>query len=435
MNLLSWLHLPAFLFLVYLLWRTVGKGPGLKPVFWTALLLKLGCGVALGWLYQHYLNIGPNWHQMGDTWSYHAEALKVVTAAKENPAWYLKFLWQNDVSEVKLLWKVYSNSFFFLKPLSGLYLLTGNSYWGSGLYLSLFSFWGSWFLVGQLRTYFPAYGLAAAVAFLFFPSTVFWASGVLKDALFMGSLCLTVGLFLKLYKTESSAESGKYILFLLPCVWLLWRIKFFLAAVLVVLLGTYVLTKWLAERVEGLRSRHRQLLVWLGLLGGGAFAASFAHPTFNLGFFARHILWNYRNILEKTDLSKPHLSFPDLQATLGSVLLHAPEAVGQMLSRPFLWEVGPLSYQAMGLENLLLFLLVLLCLLERIKERKLPPLPSFLAVLLVFFCVAGVLVTLPTPNLGSLHRYRAPLLPFFLTVIIAWGPLPAWGRKLANRWG
>ncbi|WP_205503669.1 hypothetical protein [Rufibacter psychrotolerans] len=425
-QLADWLHLPVFFLLVYLLWQPV-RGKGLGLVFWSALLFKLGCGVVLGWIYLNYLDEG------GDTWTSHTATLKVVEAATQNPSWYLRFLFFNDVTDTGIGWSTYSNSLFFLKPLSLFYFLTNSSYWWSGAYLSLFSFWGCWFLVQKLGEYFPQFRMGALIAFLYFPSVVFWTSGVTKDALFMGSLCLTVGLFLQLYKATKVAESWRPLLWLFPCIWLLWRIKFFLAAVVLVLLTTFLAVKWLVNRVEWLRPTARQCMVWLGLLVIGAFIASFAHPTFKLDFFVRHILWNYHNLLAITDLSKPHLAFPHLQPTVVSVVLHAPSAVFQMLCRPFIWEPAPLLYKLMAVESLVLVLVVLLCVFQLVKTRRLPQLPSFLAALLVFFIISAVLVTLPTPNLGSLHRYRAPLLPFFLLVVISWGPIPHWIKRLSSR--
>ncbi|WP_125077625.1 hypothetical protein [Rufibacter latericius] len=161
--------------------------------------------------------------------------------------------------------------------------------------------------------------------------------------------------------------------------------------------------------------------------------ASFTHPTFNLGFFVEHILWNYRNIVAASDPASPLLSFPDLQPTLWSVAAHAPSAIFQMLTRPFIWESAPFFYKLMAVENLLLLLLTLLTVVHLVRRRQVPAVPSFLAVLLVFFCVSAVLVTLPTPNLGSLHRYRAPLLPFLFMVVLAWGPVPGWLHQWQKR--
>ncbi|MBC3539936.1 hypothetical protein ACFSC6_04915 [Rufibacter sediminis] len=431
MNLLNWLHLPVFFLFVYLLWTQARQTPALRPFFWPALFLKLSAGILIGIIYRHYFS-------GGDTWEYHAQTIKVVQTSRQDPEQYLRLLVFNEKGEIPIgfsKWADYSNSFFFIKLLSLFYFLTGNSYWFSGLYLSLFSFWGGWFLVAKVQTYYSRYGIAAAIAFLFFPSVVFWTSGVSKDSVFMGSLCLTVGLLLRLYKSAKPTEGVTNFLLLLPCVYLLWRIKFFLAAVLLVLVGALLLAKWLARCIPLFRSASRQGLLWLGMLGIGAFVASFAHPTFNLNFFARHILWNYRNLTAKTDITKPHLEFPDLQPDLFSVLFHAPEAVMQMLFRPYVWEAAPLFYKAVAVENLFLVLLVLITLIYLIRKRKVPALPAFVAVLLVFFCISAVLVTLPTPNLGSLHRYRAPLLPFLFLVVLAWGPVPGWLQRWSKSRG
>ncbi|MFC6997544.1 hypothetical protein [Rufibacter roseus] len=418
----NWLHLPVFFLLVYWLWRSLGK-PEQKPlIFWSALLLKLVCGILLGWLYLTYL---PG----GDTWGYHKQAAVVANWATDNPVDYLRFLIFNEHVPLQIRFKEFSNTFFFLKPLSLLHLFTGNSYWGSSLYLSLFSFWGCWFLVSHLRRHFPQFGTAATISFLFFPSVVFWTSGVTKDSVLMGSLCFTIGLFLQILKQEQPKPFYKYLL-LIPAIWLLWRIKFFLAAVLIVLMVTHLLLKTITQRVVWLQSKERQLLAWSALMSGGAFVASFAHPTFNLSFFVRHIVWNYRNIMAVSDPEKPLLVVYKLQPSLWSVIQNAPSALLQMVFRPFIWEPAPLFYKLAGIENLLIALLVVVAITNLVRHKKFPSLPAFLGVLLLFFVIGGVLVSLPTPNFGSLHRYRAPLLPFFLLPILAWGPVPQWLRKL-----
>lgn len=418
----NWLHLPVFLLLVYWLWWSLGRPEQKSLLFWSALLFKLFCGFTLGWLYIEYLS-------GGDTWGYHRQATELTSWAKENPNSYLKFLFLSEEDPLQIRFKDFSNTYFFLKPLSLLYLLTDNSYWSSSLYLSLFSFWGCWFLVSLLRRYFPQFGTAAVIAFLFFPSVVFWTSGVSKDSVLMGSLCFTIGLFLQISKQEQPKPFYKYLL-LLPAIWLLWRIKFFLAAVLIVLLVTHLLLKTITQRVLWLQSKERQLLAWVALMFGGAFVASFAHPTFNLSFFVRHIVWNYRNIMAVSDPNKPLLVVYKLQPNLWSVIQNAPSALFQMVFRPFVWEPAPLFYKLAGLENLLIAVLVLLAAVHLVRLKKSPTLPAFLGVLLLFFVIGGVLVSLPTPNFGSLHRYRAPLLPFFLLPILAWGPVPQWLRKL-----
>ncbi|WP_210463643.1 hypothetical protein [Rufibacter roseolus] len=431
MNLQHWLHLPVFLFLVYLLRRQARHTEGLQTFFWAGLALKLVAGLLLGYLYLEY-------YGGGDTWGFHKQAKAVKEAAEFNGNQYLRLLLFNEKGDLPIgftKWPQYSNSFFFVKLLSLLYFLTGSSYWASSLYLSLLSFWGCWFLVQQLQKHYPAYGTSAAVVFLFFPSVVFWTSGVTKDSLFIGSLCFTVGLFLQLYKTNNASVAVKRSILHLPSIYLLWRIKFFLAAVLMVLLGALLVTKWVAKRYPQLHSRPRQWMLWAGILSIGAFIASFAHPTFNLSFFVRHILWNYKNIVAASGHDSLLLSFPHLQPTLWSVVVHAPSAVFQMLTRPFLWEPAPLFYKLAAAENLLLCLLTLLTIVHVVRHRKLPKLPSFLAVLLGFFFISAVLVTLPTPNLGSLHRYRAPLLPFFFLVVVAWGPLAVLLDKVLRRRG
>ncbi len=421
MPLSTWLHVPLFLLMVVALAKSARGEKEKTVIFWSALALKLAAGLFYGWVYLTYLG-------KGDTWRYHSETMALTAWAKADGAGYLRFLFLDDLGAISIPWKYFSNSFFFLKITSLLYLLTGNSYWWTALYLSLFSFWGSWFLVVRLRRYFPEYGTAAVLAFLFFPSVVFWTSGLSKDSVFMGSLCLTVGFFLQISEGKER-KSIWQIAGLLLSIWLLWRVKFFLAAVLIVLLIVFLIMQFLVNRLPILRTKTRQLLAWFLLLGGGAFVASFAHPTFTIRFFLEHLVWNFQNILAVSEVNKPLLVTFNLQPTLGSVLINAPSALLQMVYRPFIWEPAPFFYKLAAAENLAFLGLTVLALMHLYRQKRFPKLPGFLTVLLIFFMVAGVLVTLPTPNLGSLVRYRAPLLPFFLTVLLTWGPLPGRLRR------
>ncbi|AKQ46353.1 hypothetical protein TH63_13125 [Rufibacter radiotolerans] len=430
MNLLTRLHLPFFFLLVYLLWSQARQSQALRRFFWPALFLKLVGGFLLGYIYLEYFG-------GGDMGLFHQQASAVNAAAQEDPNQYIRLLLFNELGDMPIgfsRWPGYSNSFFFVKLLSLLHFLTGSSFWGSGLYLSLFSFWGCWYLVDKLQRYFPEYSTAAVIAFLFFPSVVFWTGGVSKDSVFMGSLCLTIGLVLQLGQAKEKAVNLHNSILLLASIYLLWKIKFFLAAVVLVLLFSWLFMQWLTKQVKWLQPKGRQLLVWGMLLLTGGFVASFAHPTFNLDFFVQHIVWNYTNLLAKSDPTKPLLLLPGLDANVWSFIRYSPEAVFQMLFRPFVWEPTPLFYKLAGLENLLLLVLVSITIGYLLYQKRWPRLPGFLVVLLVFFFIGAVLVSLPTPNLGTLFRYRAPLLPFFLTVVLAWGPWQKWFNGLI-RWG
>ncbi|QHL88873.1 hypothetical protein GU926_16130 [Nibribacter ruber] len=414
----SWLHLPLFLFLVFLLWRFKG-GRGFGKVFWSMLGLKLLAGLALGYVYQEFLG-------GGDTWAYHKTTLRVLGQTTQSAQDYLQFLFFDQAGAGTLTFRTDSNSFFLVKILSALYLLTNDSYWMSSLYLSLFSFWGCWYFFQSLEKRFPEFSMPALVAFLLFPSIVFWSSGVSKDSLVMGAMGLLLGASVQLLFASRLRPMLKYLFLFAAAGWLFYKAKFYLAVPAIVFIGAYLAVEKASKQVPAFNTAGKKMGLWFCLMAVGGLAAYFMQSVFTPDDLGFHVMLNYNHLLAKTSANVPHLYFPDLNASFGSILWHAPQAVGQMLVRPFIWEPAPFFYKLIAVENLILLVLLLLAAMEIIRNKKLLTMPAFWWVLLCFFMVGAALVALPTPNLGSLNRYRAPLLAIFLTVVIYWVPWQRW---------
>jgi hypothetical protein len=421
----SWLHLLSLIFIVFLLWRFhQGKGHGL--LFWTGLVVKIVAGLALGFIYQKVIG-------GGDTWEFHRITLNVIVDTTKNPQDYIRFLFNDQISEALAAFRADSNSFFFIKLLSFLYLLTDNSYWWSSVYLSLFSFWGSWYLFLRIEKHFPDFRIPTITAFLFFPSIVFWTSGVSKDSLVMGAMCFVFGFAVQLLYAQDIKEKLYYGLLFASASWLFWKVKFFLAVPAIVFLLAYLFVEFLAKRFKGLYTFPRKAMLWLGMMVAGTLCAYFLQSDFTPDDLGFHVMLNYNKISAKTSLELPQIVFPNLDASFTSILWHAPQAVGQMVVRPFIWEPAPLFYKLIAAENLVILFIIVTALVEIILNRKIKPLPAFWLVLLCFFLAGSVLVALPTPNLGSLNRYRAPLLAIFLTVVLAQGPWQRWWDSFTHR--
>ncbi|GAA4304931.1 hypothetical protein GCM10023183_18620 [Nibribacter koreensis] len=382
-------------------------------------------GLALGYVYKEILG-------GGDTWSYHEITLNVLQETTQSPHDYIRFIFQNQVGDSLEIFREDSNSFFFVKLLSFLYLLTDNSYWWSSVYLSLFSFWGCWYLFLRIEERFQDFRIPAFIAFLFFPSIVFWTSGVSKDSLVMGAMCFLFGFTVQLINAQGVKEKLYYGLLFALASWLFWKVKFFLAVPAIVFLLAYLLVEFLANRFEVLNSLLRKAMLWVGMMVLGAVGAYFLQSDFTPDDLGFHVMLNYSKISAKTSPDLPQIVFPHLNASFTSILWHAPQAVVQMLVRPFIWESAPLFYKLIAVENLVILFIILMALVEIIKNRKMKPLPAFWWVLLCFFLTGAVLVALPTPNFGSLNRYRAPLLAIFLAIALAQGPWQRWWHRLTK---
>ncbi|WP_242916678.1 hypothetical protein [Pontibacter liquoris] len=386
----------------------------LAPYYYPALLLKCFCGILLGVLYFQY-------YGSGDTITYHKASLILTELAKKDPGAYARLLFFNEFSNDAFRASVpfsrlpgFTNSFFFIKLLSLLNLLTNSSYYLNGFYLSLFSFWGAARLTAVLAQTAPTYKKGAILAFLFFPSVVFWSAGLLKDALLFGSMCWVIAFFLQLAHFRKLPLTT--LLLALPMAYLFCRIKFFLALLVLPLLVLYLLIKAGGRASALLSNPKRQALLLLILLLIGTGAGMLVFKVYSNGFFYTNLVEGYEHLLALSQ-QRPHIQYPELAPTISSFLQNAPEAVFGAIYRPFLGESGNWLYVLIGLENLVVLLLTLLAISAAIRRKKAVLTPEqvlFLALVALFAIIFG----LSTPNFGTLSRYRIAFLPFLLYLLL-----------------
>jgi hypothetical protein len=381
--------------------------------FYPGLFFKLSCGILLGLLYQYH-------YGAGDTLTYFNGSLQLTALARQDTEAYLRLLLFNDFGSGELRATLpfashpdFSNSFFILKSISLLNLLTGSSYYLNALYFSLFSFWGSAKLAGKLSKYYPEARTAAIVAFLFFPSIVFWGSGLLKDSIMMGSMCWLVAFALALGKGQPVKPVN---LVLLPVMlYVFVRMKLFLAAVLLPVLLAYLLIRWLAKYKPVFGNVKVQVLVLLLLVVLAGAALTQLSAIYSIDFIFEQVVKNHRALLAQS-LHGPHIELESLEPTFASMLRHAPEALLSAIYRPFAWESRQPLYLLTGLENLLLLVLTLLSIAAMVRDKY--KVRLFYAALLIYILVAAAMTGLSTPNFGSLSRYRISFLPFLVYLLL-----------------
>lgn len=402
--------------LVFLYWRRQKQQlPALKKMFFPALALKLACGVLAGLFYRHY-------YGGGDSFLFQSQSLFLYEYFLDSPLAYLR-LWltnrfESETVRTSMIYVWYSNSYFMVMVLSLLNILTGGQYYLNALYFSLFSFFGSWQLVRAVARVYPAWWRAAAVAFLFFPSAVFWSAGIAKEAVYLGALCWFLAGVLTLF---SGSGWGWQLAGLLAAGYLLWKIKFYYAALIFPLAISYLCVRWAVGRFPALQARRNQLLCFATLLLVSGLVVSQMHAVFRLDYFLAQLMRSYEGILAAS-AGKPVLVFPELQPTLSSVLAHAPQAAWQAALRPFIWEGNTLIYKLAGLENLLVGALMGCFLVQLVKNKNLQ-LDWFWFILLFYCVVVAALIGLSTPNVGSVSRYKTafqPILVFLLLTNFPW---------------
>ncbi|MGY3087424.1 hypothetical protein ACVWYF_000450 [Hymenobacter sp. UYAg731] len=392
------------------------------PAGWwrAALVAGLGVRVAVG--------LARNWHLQLDA-KFMSDLSQPITAQ----LWaHPGRAWQTLTQAVTLIhFKYYtavyqglSNTWFFIKVLAFLNLASGGTGWLNGLYLSLFAFVSCWQLVRVLARVFPHTPAGAgAVAFLLWPSVWFWAAGLSKESLLVGSGAWLTALVLERLYGEPGGRPpaawwhrAGWWLAVVALAFVHFKMRYFFAAPLLAVLVGLALVRGL--QVRGLaRPRWAQALALLAVLGSGLWLAQQLSVAFSVNKFTNQVVRVYTSDLPNL-VGRPHFEYPDLRPTLESVLSYAPLAVANTLTRPYLGEAREPRLAAAGAENLLLLLLLIVAAVGAVRGRA-GHLPFVLGLGLVIFCVVlAALMGLTTPNLGSLHRYRSDLMPYLVLLLL-----------------
>ena len=374
-----------------------------KKVFLSALLYKVALGWLLGWIFFFY-------YQQGDTLHYFADACQLAQLAYRQPIGYLKVLAGQLPPPGSLVFQEQPRAFFFTKVVSIVNIVTYNNYWITSAYFSLLSFWGSWKLAKYLSSCFPEYRYAATIAFLFYPSVVFWGSGVLKESIAIGAITLIVYVVLRLQAGEYREKGAVLgLLSFVVAAVVLWKIKYYYAAVLL----PTVFSGAIAYIISGKKQRRFMLpafvISWLMLVG----MVSLLHPALALDRLAHMLLFNHDAIVRMSDPSNI-IHFKGLNEHPDSFLKNIPLAVVSGLFRPLAGEGTTFLQWAAGLENTGLLLLGIGALINGWQVRISSTHRLWIAAAMTYIVVLGTLLAFASPNFGSLVRYKVAFLPFLV---------------------
>lgn len=380
-----------------------------KILFWLAWLFRVVMGIALGLVYTYYY--GAN-----DTWHFFEDAKTLSALARTDLGEYLQFLFSSNPEHAIWQTLVYTQerSLFLAKIISVFAWISDDNYWTCALYFATISFLAAWTLYVTVVKHFEETKLAAGLAFLFFPSVVFWSSGLVKETLALAGIFWITVILIKFLKGES--VNVRQLLIGIVAFWVAWNLKYYWAALFVVVVTTTVLT-FLLQKFKLVKS-------YWGLTWGFLFflicvLVSQVHPNFYFSRFLEVIVSNHDAFVQ---ISKPEglIHFYNLDAVWWSIIVNFPWALVSGLFRPWLGEASGFTGLMAAFENLFLLALLLGNFLRKSWRTHYGLLLTAILVYVTFLCV---LLALSTPNLGTLSRYRVGFLPFFVFVIAYGNPL------------
>lgn len=406
--------------IVYSIWKR--QDSELRIFFWPALLFKLTAGVVVGLMYLYV-------YKGGDTFIFFRDAQQLSNLFRTDAIEYFQFLWNGDASYA--IWtslsEIQPRSLFFTKIISVINIATFDNYWITGLYLSLISFLASWYLVKKIQTLLPDANFVSALSILFFPTVVFWSSGMVKESLAMASLLFLSGFFLMLITTRKLSVMEWMLVPI--CFWVLWTLKYYWAAVFFpAFVSTLIVYRVILPKMKP-TNFIIQCLIWLILFLVICSVAMFAHPNFYPEYFLQVIVDN-NDVFNSLSESQNLIHYHDLQPTSTSLLLNSPWALFSGLLRPFIFEGGNAMKMLYALENTGIAIL-LLSSFANIRRFGNAPYRIVAFAIIVYAGVLCVFLALSTPNFGTLARYRVGFLPFLIFLLSYKNPLlkKVWNRK------
>jgi hypothetical protein len=302
-------------------------------------------------------------------------------------------------------------------------------------FFSLLGFIGTWKIYKVFVHEYPSLHKQLFYSILFFPSVVYWTSGVLKEPLtILGLGFVTEFVFRWFIKGQR-----KPILL----------VTTFLTAYLMYLVKGYVLfafipaaSLWVFKgyhktiRNGALQFISMPIFIIFSVIGSFTLLSFFGNDgsTRNSRYSIENFLTSSdqtRNAFSANDsqteaqkrFGSTGASYVDIGSTDGTFLGNLrmfPIAVITTLFRPYLWEVRNPFMLLAAIENLIL-LGFSLNLLWKVGIRRLGKFiynTPILLMCVLFSIVFSGMVGISTPNFGSISRYRIPCLPFYGTALV-----------------
>lgn len=406
-------NLVLLFFISYRYWKAQ-KESTVILFYWPALFARVLAGIGLGLIYLYYYKIPA------DTFLFFEDSRKLTELARTDFLSYMHFLFVDD--EAHPLWEqiVYNQSraLFMVKVTSIAGIITLDNYWIIAIYFSLFSFMGAWRLTDIIAEAFPLARTAAVTAFLFFPSVVFWSSGLIKESIAMGALLFLSASVVRIWLGKKLPWWEWAVV--IVSAWLEWRLKYYYLAVFLPIVLAALLTRRLSTAWQVKRTIVKAM-IWSATIVIPIVVISSTRPNFYPTRILEVIVSNnheFQAISDPEDVIQYH----SLEPTIGSVVRNVPRAVVSGIFRPFPWEAHTIFQWLIAIENLLLLLLVIT---SSDNFMKLPRSNDRLLLFSTLFYVValGTFLALSTPNFGTLSRYRISFLPFFLLLITIENPL------------
>lgn len=287
-------------------------------------------------------------------------------------------------------------------------LLLGDSFFAANVFAAVTASIGLLLLYRASRERLAlAFDWRVAALMLCTPSVVYWTSGLLKESFAVTGLGLAVFGVVHFFRGSRLSGAALTVVGTL----LIYLLKpYILAATLVA--GCAFMLAW---RNDG---RFSPRLVVATALGGvvGLWAVGLVFPEFALAGIGEELL--HRQVVGASVEGGSNYVMMGEAPSLAAQLILAPLAVATSLYRPLIFEVHNALSAVSAAESTVFLVLSVKAVFRRGRQLLDLLFGSPERVFVTFFVIVmGLGVGLSTTNMGTLSRYRVPLLPFFAMIL------------------
>ncbi len=376
--------------------------------------VKAIMAIAGGYLYTYY-------YEGGDTWTFFRDSQILTSAFMQNPGDYLRLISGtgnlNEFMEtygVVAGWDngdiVYNDNRTMIVLNSFIGFFSSGEYNVHAIVFAFISMLGLTALYKAFRLMTDPNPLALMCAVFLAPGVLFWVSMDLKESLMIFALGMFLYHCFRLLTVSKSAGN---------------MAGMFLSGFLFVHIKAYVLlivTPCLLAFIWVHVSRNR-----LSLLRYSVVYIVFILLFFNInkilpGIDPVNIIVMKRLNFEAFALSPSsqtgsYISIPEITSSWGDIFTAAPIAAFMVFFRPYPWESSGLFVTLAVIENMII-LFAMIFAFRYIRWDKMVANKNLMWLCLFFTLTSFILIGLTTPVMGSMVRYKAPVLPFLLTFAV-----------------
>ncbi len=393
--------------------------------FTSGLLIKILGSLTFVFIYLYY-------YGGGDTTSYFESSKAMANLFYKKPADYFTVLFSPPSDETRSLFTMQtgypwsylfydSHTFMVVKLTSIITIITFKSYILTSVILATITYYGVWKVFSLFVLYFPSLEKKLAFSILYFPSTLFWGSGVSKDTYTYFGVML---LFYSVYNIFINKSSHKIYVKLLPLL-----VGFFL----IINIKPYILLIFLPCAFVWIfydKYKRIRIKILKYLIAPIGFVLVIVTSYFILNSLGDKMSkFSLDKALETAAITNYDLkqdyyggssfNIGDYDGTILGAAKLFPAATFAGLFRPGIWESSKITLLIAGIENSIILFFVLSFIFKNnwIVLYKIITGNSVLLFSFLFSVLFSFMIGLTTSNFGALVRFKIPYLPFLMSSI------------------